>query len=213
MNATIPMLLIVATVAFAPQSAAQKTRTEKTGSRTLVEVPSRPAKGACGHATCAEGILDLGTDRCIKASSTPTFGLLFPYPGINNTFAGPAFVGGGEDNQATRPYSTVGGGKGNTASGYGPFRGGYATVGGGENNQATGTRSTVGGGDLNRAIGAAATVGGGGRNTAYGTEATVGGGQGNKASADRATVGGGLWNTASDRHATPTAHTGAVAIA
>ena len=118
MTATIPALLIVATVAFAPQSAAQKTRTGKTGSRTLVEVPSRPATSACGHATCAEGILDLGTDRCIKASSTPTFGLLFPYPGINSTFVGPAFVGGGENNQATGPWATVGGGRSNTASGY-----------------------------------------------------------------------------------------------
>ncbi len=119
MNATIPTLLIVATAAFAPQSAAQKARPGKTGSRTLVEGSSRPARSACGHATCAIGILDLGTDRCIKASSTPTFGLLFPYPGENCVFDPliNSTVGGGEDNQAPGPWSTVAGGKGNAASG------------------------------------------------------------------------------------------------
>ncbi len=195
MTTTIPMLLIVLAVAFAPQSAAQKTRTGKTGSRTLVEVPSRPARGACGHATCATGILDLGTDRCIKASSTPTFGLLFPYPGINNTFVGPAFVGGGEDNQATGPWSTVGGGKGNRASED------YATVGGGNNNTAFGGSATVAGG-VNNAAGSSATVGGGGSNTASGGAATIAGGGGNTASGTSATVGGGGGNTASGFTAT-----------
>ena len=63
MNATMHTLLIVATVALAPQSAAQNSRTGKTGSRTLVDGPSRPAKGACGHATCARGVIDLGSSQ------------------------------------------------------------------------------------------------------------------------------------------------------
>ncbi len=211
MTTAIPMLLIVATVAFAPQSAAQKTRTGKTGSRTLVDVPSRPARGACGHATCAAGIIDLGTDRCIKASSTPTFGVLFPYPGINNTFVGPAFVGGGDNNQATGPWSTVGGGYYNNASGgFSTVAGGHdntasdaaATIGGGGSNTASGDHATVAGGEYNAASARQATVGGGGYNTASGYWATVGGGYSNTASGGLATVGGGCQNTASADYAT-----------
>ncbi len=59
------------------------------------------------------------------ASSLPTFGLLHPYPGMNNTFVGRAFVGGGENNQAAGLSSTIGGGYNNTTSGD------YATIGGG----------------------------------------------------------------------------------
>ena len=59
---------------------------------------------------CVDSIADQATAGCLTASSTPTSGVLFPYPGINNTFVGPAFVGGGEDNQATGPWSAVGNG-------------------------------------------------------------------------------------------------------
>ena len=55
---------------------------------------------------CVASIRDQ-SDACIEANSTATFGMLFPYPGINNTFVAPALVGGGEKNQATGSWSTI----------------------------------------------------------------------------------------------------------
>jgi len=64
------------------------------------------------------------------------------------------------------PYSTVGGGRGNTA---GP----YATVSGGQDNNASGAYATVGGGIRNTASGRGATVGGGHWNSAHGDRSFV----------------------------------------
>ena len=88
-------------------------------------------------------------------------------------------------------YCTVGGGRGNTASGR------YATVGGGTYNTASEYSATVGGGYLNTADTNYTTVGGGYDNTASGFYATVGGGYLNTASEWYATVAGGNRNTAS----------------
>ena len=121
-----------------------------------------------------------------------------------------ATVGGGNGNTASGYAATVGGGEYNTASGNSATVGGggaedgggnvasgnYATVGGGYNNEASGYYATVGGGASNTASGISATVGGGDSNTASGHWATVGGGAVNTASGVRATVGGGASNTA-----------------
>ena len=110
-----------------------------------------------------------------------------------------ASVGGGENNIASGPYSTVGGGAGNTAS-TGSY--GYSTIGGGQNNIASGDHTTVGGGKVNTASNSYTTVGGGGWNVASKHFATVGGGSGNTASDTAATVSGGYGNTASGVYAT-----------
>jgi len=83
---------------------------------------------------CLPSITDQANGGCLEASSTPTFGMLFPYPGTNNVFdpLDGAFVGGGENNQATRRSATVAGGRNNTATD------GWATVGGGTDNSASG---------------------------------------------------------------------------
>ncbi len=123
MNATIPMLLIVATVTLAPQSAAQKTnqpRKPGASARVPVDVSLQGLGDVSGLAlgdaarggrvfvtpsvgsvsplafSCAPSIRDKATGKCLQADSTPTFGLLFPYPGINNVASGQySFVGGG----------------------------------------------------------------------------------------------------------------------
>lgn len=120
-------------------------------------------------------------------------------------------IGGGRDNTASNSYATVGGGRTNTASDlYTTVAGGQqnaasgdrATVGGGQQNTAFGNRSTVAGGRENAASGDHAAVLGGYQDTASGSYATVGGGSVNKASASFATVGGGTTNTASGSYAT-----------
>lgn len=108
-------------------------------------------------------------------------------------------------------YCTVGGGFGNTATGWGATVGGGllntatyfdATVGGGANNIAEGITATVGGGHSNTALHNYSTVGGGQNNTATNEKATIGGGYANTASGVHGTVGGGYTNTASDASAT-----------
>jgi hypothetical protein len=126
-------------------------------------------------------------------------------------------VGGGASNQAgdanpvNRPYATVGGGVGNTASLDAATVGGgfsstaravFATVGGGALNTASGASATAGGGFSNTASGVHATASGGGSNTASGVQATASGGGSNTAGADFATVGGGESNSASQVSAT-----------
>jgi len=145
--------------------------------------------------------MDQATGRCLVASSTPTLGLLHPYPGLNNGFLAPAFVGGGENNQATGPWSTVSGGRGNLASGR------YATVGGGQGNNALKLFGTVGGGYGNDAAWYYSTVGGGLNNRATGRAisvnagfTTVGGGKNNQAIDNGSTIAGGISNTARGRH-------------
>jgi len=195
----------------------------------LREAPRRaPRDSAAGRSTgvaarrlrldCLESIADRATGVCLTASSTPTHGMLYPYPGLDNVFVPQAFVGGGEDNQATGPWSTVGGGKlnratepyatvggglYNTASGPGlRGYGGHTTVGGGKSNRASGAYSTVGGGIQNIASGDTATIGGGLFNAALRGRATVGGGLANHASGGYTAVAGGAYNTASGYHAT-----------
>lgn len=81
---------------------------------------------------------------------------------------GATIAGGGVDydifdlNQVTEDFGTVGGGFGNTASGFG------ATVAGGTDNTASGSRSVVSGGFLNTASGGFSTVPGGHDNDATG---------------------------------------------
>jgi len=93
-------------------------------------------------------------------------------------------------------YSTVGGGSGNSASGY------YATVAGGGGNVASDGYATVAGGSGNAATGSRATVAGGRHNAATNTNATVAGGKYNTAGGYCAFVGGGVDNIAADGYAT-----------
>jgi hypothetical protein len=96
-------------------------------------------------------------------------------------------------NSVTASFGTVGGGGGNTASGW------YATVGGGSQNTASGTNATVGGGFQNAAGADYATVSGGDGNSilpnAY--ESFLGGGEGNsiQANAYDSFLGGGGGNS------------------
>jgi len=101
-----------------------------------------------------------------------------------------------QPNQVERNFGTVGGGSGNTASGF------RATVSGGETNTASGVSATVSGGFGNTASSTSSTVSGGSRNTASGVITTVSGGSGNTASGSYATVSGGVGNTASGFRAT-----------
>ena len=101
MNATMPMLLVVATIAFAPQSAAQQARQVKepitsapSGSRVPLDVSRRglgdvlalgdaarggsvsvaPSVGSVSPLafSCAPTIRDQATGGCMQASSMPT---------------------------------------------------------------------------------------------------------------------------------------------
>ncbi len=104
--------------------------------------------------------------------------------------------GGGPDlvdsNSASGHWSTISGGRSNTAL-YG-----YTTVGGGYENSAIYLYATVGGGGSDTASASAATVGGGFENTASELYATIAGGYSNIASGYCASVGGGRRNVASD---------------
>lgn len=108
-------------------------------------------------------------------------------------FQGPNYqtIGGGKGNTASGTASTVSGGTNNTASGQ------NATAGGGSGNMATGDYSFVGGGLLNSATNAYATAGGGSQNTAGGSYSFVGGGDLNTANGNAAFIGGGGFNIAS----------------
>ena len=99
-------------------------------------------------------------------------------------------VGGGRDNTASGGSSFVGGGFRNTASESSSF------VGGGDRNTASSLGSFVGGGYENTASGGDSFVGGGYANTASGGDSFVGGGQSNTASGNYSFVGGGIDNTA-----------------
>ena len=232
MNATIPTLLIVATVATGAASQAQKAnqpRERVASSRVPVDVSLQglgdvsglalgdAARGGSAFATpsvgsvsplafsCAPSIRDQAAGGCLMASSIPTPGLLFPPP-----------HDGGKFNVASGALSFVGGGAGNTATGdFATVAGGggdglgntasadFATVGGGASNTASQKGATVAGGRDNNASDADyTTVGGGLGNTASGDQATVGGGSSNTASGIRTTVAGGFGNSASADYAT-----------
>ena len=91
MNTMFHMLLFISAVAFAPQSAAQKTnqpRRPVASTRVPVDVSIQgltvaPSTGAPTPFICVPSIADQAAAGCLMASSTPTFGLLFPYPGEN----------------------------------------------------------------------------------------------------------------------------------
>jgi hypothetical protein len=143
------------------------------------------------------------------------------FSGNGNNAGNGAFgltIGGGGfsgfDNQATDDYGTVAGGAANAAGnldadpenapytmvggGFHNIASGYAgAVAGGEFNTASGTDSTVAGGHINTAESEADTVSGGHGNTARGSSSTVAGGYGNTASGGASTVPGGSSNTAS----------------
>jgi hypothetical protein len=102
-----------------------------------------------------------------------------------------SFIGGGVQNVVgtNAPFSTVGGGFGNGASGS------ESTVAGGDVNSAGALGSFIGGGVQNMASGNYTTVAGGYANTANGGlisgYATVAGGYGNNAAATGSFIGGG----------------------
>ena len=206
------VLLAFLTDGAAAQDAARR--------RVLPDVSSAGANGQVGgtqplQLLCVQSILDQATGGCLQASSTPEFGMLLPYSGINNTFTGSAFAGGGQNNQALGLCSVIGGGRDNYALGPASTIGGGddnqasslgATIAGGSNNFASTLWTAIGGGSVNFATGQGATIGGGVQNTASGDYATVcGGGRvvdyGNMASGSYSAVGGGWMNEASARSA------------
>jgi len=191
-----PLLFLPALVLGVAAQAASKVEPRRSVDISLAGLDgvARPSSiGSLARLFCVPRIEDQATGACLQASSTPTLGMLFPYPGENNVFDPliHSTVGGGRDNTASGSRATVAGGSGNSASGFG------ATIGGGGANSASSGPATVSGGQGNTASDASATVGGGFNNSATGFAATVGGGAGNLASAYHATVGGGLHNTSS----------------
>ena len=100
-----------------------------------------------------------------------------------------AVVGGGgspgQPNRVENSLAVVGGGKGNTASGYMSF------IVGGENNTTSSVITAIGGGEANTASGSTSTIGGGSVNLASGDVSTIGGGIRNIASGEHSTIPGG----------------------
>ncbi len=121
MNATIPTLLIVATVAFAPQSTAQKTNQSRepvASTRVPVDVSLQGLGDVSGLAlgdaarggivsvtpsvgsvsplafSCAPSIRDQSAGGCLQADTTPTLGRLHPLsPDFNLDAAGNVGIG------------------------------------------------------------------------------------------------------------------------
>ena len=186
-------------LAFLFPPALQHTAPSATSAASDAQLRARP------HSHCADSITDRSGGPCLRASSTPTSGLLFPYPGANNTFAAPAVVAGGTGNAAGGVRASVGGGLNNAASGdYSVVAGGsfngasqlFASVGGGAGNAALGALATIGGGDTNTASGTHASVGGGYYNDASGTYASIAGGSRGYATGPGSSIGGGYYNGA-----------------
>ncbi len=112
--------------------------------------------------------------------------------------SGATVSGGGYDlaiNQVTADYGVVGGGRGNTASGY------AAVVDGGEGNIASSSYAAVGGGSANTTAGNYASLLGGQNNLVYGAYGMIGGGSGNSVTGTFATVPGGALNMAIGNYA------------
>lgn len=107
---------------------------------------------------------------------------------VNAVGANYGSVGGGKGNKASGENATVSGGMSNTASGL------SATVGGGTSNTAESNTSTVAGGLRNRAKDWNATVSGGKDNTAEGLSAVIAGGEQNAATGMGVVIGGGIGN-------------------
>lgn len=114
-----------------------------------------------------------------------------------------ATIGGGGssgtgNNRVRAIYGTVGGGQNNqVGDNFVPASRSYSTVGGGGGNTASGDYSTIAGGRTNTANGYATVVSGGDTNVASGSTSAIGGGNFNTASGDSSTVPGGVFNTAS----------------
>ncbi|MBK9247192.1 MAG: hypothetical protein IPM69_03550 [Ignavibacteria bacterium] len=116
-------------------------------------------------------------------------------------------IGGGRQNTAAAYTSTVSGGILNsiTAGNYCVISGGNSnaisgstsTIGGGSTNTITSTNGVIAGGVSNSISGSYATIGGGFNNNANSQYSTVSGGSTNTASGTNTTVGGGFTNTAS----------------
>jgi hypothetical protein len=133
---------------------------------------------------------------------------------VGSGLSGATIGGGGRDtatNQVTAGFGTIGGGAGNTASGYAATIGGgenitasnsYATAAGGVSNTASGTAATIGGGKSNEASANYATLGGGYANQVAGPFATVGGGATNVVTANSGTIPGGYYNAISAAYGT-----------
>jgi hypothetical protein len=108
------------------------------------------------------------------------------------------FIGGGQNNNTNNSYSVVCGGQNHNSGGSGL----WSFVGGGLSNVAASNYSFVGGGQTNQATtNTHATVCGGNGNTASGQQSFVGGGNTNAATQAATVVCGGQDNTASSTYA------------
>ena len=124
---------------------------------------------------------------------------------------GNVIAGGGWSalpNKVSGPFSTIGGGAGNTAINGGTIAGGGPNgagedgfVGGGGYNYA-GQLAVSGGGLYDSAIGYGSVVGGGGLNKAINTLSTIAGGTSNAANGEYSSIGGGISNFTSDSAST-----------
>ena len=86
------ILSLIAVLVFTLNSAVSA-QTTSTSGRTPVTPRTPP--GVIVDAKCAATIKDQGDDsQCIMANSTPTLGMLYPYPGLNNHITPKAFVNG-----------------------------------------------------------------------------------------------------------------------
>ena len=127
-----PLLLSV--LISMPQLSAQQESTSG-GPEKVAPTNGRAERGGF-PSECAVSLRDQSMpDACMRASSAPTLGLLFPYPGTDNTFSPTAFIGGGQLNSATAAHATIGGGISNQATGL------YSTIAGGRQNEAAGIQT------------------------------------------------------------------------
>jgi hypothetical protein len=146
------------------------------------EISPRTPLAAAAYAKALPGMYTFYRENGSKKSYNVIGGAANNFVGVGVVGAtipgGGGMEGGTIDavpNTVLDDWGTVGGGRGNTASGS------VATVGGGRRNEASGTGGTVPGGILNTANGFYTTVGGGFNNTASGSQATVPGGVDNSA--------------------------------
>ena len=90
---------LIAVIVFTLNSALSA-QTTSTSGRTPVTPTAMERSPLIAGTACATSIRDQAKpDVCIEANSTPTLGMLYPYPGLNNVFTPQAFVGGGESDR------------------------------------------------------------------------------------------------------------------
>lgn len=130
---------------------------------------------------------------------------------VNAVSANYGTVGGGKGNTASGENATVNGGTSNTAAGLSSTVGGGSsnnaesnttTVSGGLRNRATDWNATIGGGKDNTTEGLSSVIAGGELNSATGMGAVIGGGIGNRVFGDYGTIAGGESNATSRQHST-----------